>query len=166
LTGQPTSFHGHHCLQSSSPVRTAKAPEKKVEIRVSGSVAEINEHTSGHPVVTLHAGGDNRAHMLLTDNQRSDALRCQRSPLLLARGCYGNADGGQRRVIVERLSFGVLGHAESAPQQVKIGHLRRVLDLSVEILEHSRARGNVSDANYLIDISIEAIPAGLLQNRS
>ena len=68
-------------------------------------------------------------------------------------------------VIVERLSFGVLGHAESAPQQVKIGHLRRVLDLSVEILEYSRTRGNVSDAKHLIDITIEAISPGLLQNR-
>jgi len=39
-------------------------------IRVSGSVAEINEDTSGHPVVTLHTGGGN-AEMLLTDDQRS-----------------------------------------------------------------------------------------------
>src|ERR1700682_3033839 len=44
-------------------------------IRVSGSVAEINEDTSGHPVVTLHAGGDNRADMLLTDDQRSFAAQ-------------------------------------------------------------------------------------------
>jgi len=69
-------------------------------------------------------------------------------------------------VIVERLSFGVLGHAESAPQQVEIGRLRRVLDLSVETREYPRSRGSVADAKYLIDISIEAIPAGLLQNGS
>jgi hypothetical protein len=106
---------------SSSPVRTAKAPEKKAErvslvataqsalepvngavyrtsaqqlyqdydanevaiqskigdspIRVSGSVAEINEDNSGHPVVTLHAGGGNRADMFLTDDQRSAAAQ-------------------------------------------------------------------------------------------
>jgi hypothetical protein len=107
----------------SNPVRTAKAPDKKVErgslvataqsalepepvnsavyrtsaeqlyqdydanevaiqtkigdspIRVSGSVAEINEDTSGHPVVTLHAGSGNRADMLLTDDQRSAAAQ-------------------------------------------------------------------------------------------
>ncbi len=44
-------------------------------IRVSGSVAEINEDASGHPVVTLHAGRENRADMLLTDDQRSAAAR-------------------------------------------------------------------------------------------
>ena len=107
----------------SSPVRTAKAPDKKVErgslvataqsalepepissavyrtsaeqlyrdydanevaiqskigdspIRVSGSVAEIKEDTSGHPVVTLHAGSGSRADMLLTDDQRSAAAQ-------------------------------------------------------------------------------------------
>src|ERR1700730_7237274 len=59
--------------------------------------------------------------------RRAVGVRCR-----LARGCYGNADGGEWRVIVERLSFGVLGYAEAPPQQVKIGHLRRVLDLSIE----------------------------------
>ncbi len=44
-------------------------------IRVSGSVAEINEDTSGHPVVTLHAGSGNRADMLLTNDQRSAAAQ-------------------------------------------------------------------------------------------
>jgi hypothetical protein len=44
-------------------------------IRVSGSVAEIDEDTSGHPVVTLHTGTDNRADMLLTDDQRSAAAQ-------------------------------------------------------------------------------------------
>jgi hypothetical protein len=44
-------------------------------IRLSGSVAEINEDTSGHPVVTLHTGNDNRADMLLTDDQRSAAAQ-------------------------------------------------------------------------------------------
>src|SRR6267378_4741176 len=44
-------------------------------IRVSGSVAEINEDASGHPVVTLHTGSDNRADMLLTDDQRSAAAQ-------------------------------------------------------------------------------------------
>src|SRR5258706_4366505 len=43
-------------------------------IRVSGSVAEINEDTSGHPVVTLHTGGGN-AEMLWTDDQRSAAAQ-------------------------------------------------------------------------------------------
>ena len=44
-------------------------------IRVSGSVAEISEDASGHPVVTLHAGSENRADMLLTDDQRSAAAQ-------------------------------------------------------------------------------------------
>jgi hypothetical protein len=44
-------------------------------IRVTGSVAQINEDTSGHPVVTLHAGRDNDADMLLTDDQRSAAAQ-------------------------------------------------------------------------------------------
>src|SRR5258707_3709666 len=44
-------------------------------IRVSGSVAEINEDTSGHPVVTLHAGSGNRADMLLTEDQNSAAAQ-------------------------------------------------------------------------------------------
>jgi hypothetical protein len=44
-------------------------------IRLSGIVAEIDEDTSGHPVVTLHTGGDNGADMLLTDDQRSAAAQ-------------------------------------------------------------------------------------------
>jgi tRNA_anti-like len=44
-------------------------------IRVSGSVAEINEDTSGHPVVTLHTVGGGDAEMLLTDDQRSAAAQ-------------------------------------------------------------------------------------------
>jgi len=44
-------------------------------IRVSGSVAGINEDTSGHPVVTLHTGGGDNAEMLLTDDQRSAAAQ-------------------------------------------------------------------------------------------
>jgi tRNA_anti-like len=44
-------------------------------VRVSGIVAEINEDTSGRPVVTLHTGSDNRADMLLTDDQRSAAAQ-------------------------------------------------------------------------------------------
>lgn len=44
-------------------------------IRVSGSVGEINEDTSGHPVVTLRIGGDDRADMVLTGDQRSAAAQ-------------------------------------------------------------------------------------------
>jgi hypothetical protein len=44
-------------------------------VRVSGIVAEINEDTSGRPVVTLHTGSDNRADMLLTDDQRAAAAQ-------------------------------------------------------------------------------------------
>jgi hypothetical protein len=44
-------------------------------IRVSGSVGEINEDTSGHPVVRLRIGGDDRADMVLTDDQRSAAAQ-------------------------------------------------------------------------------------------
>jgi hypothetical protein len=44
-------------------------------IRVSGSVAEINEDTSGHPVVTLHTGSGDNAEMLLIDDQRSAAAQ-------------------------------------------------------------------------------------------
>jgi tRNA_anti-like len=44
-------------------------------IRLSGIVAEIDEDTSGHPVVTLHTGSDNGADMLLTDDQRSVAAQ-------------------------------------------------------------------------------------------
>jgi hypothetical protein len=44
-------------------------------IRVNGSVAEINEDTSGHPVVMLHTGSDTRADMFLTDDQRSAAAQ-------------------------------------------------------------------------------------------
>jgi hypothetical protein len=44
-------------------------------VRVSGVVAEIVEDTSGRPVVTLHTGSDNRADMLLTDDQRSAAAQ-------------------------------------------------------------------------------------------
>jgi len=44
-------------------------------IRITGSVAEINEDASGHPVVTLHAGSENRADMLLADDQRSAAAQ-------------------------------------------------------------------------------------------
>ena len=45
------------------------------DIRVSGTVAEIDEDPSGQPVVTLHTGGDNRADMVLTDDQRSAAAQ-------------------------------------------------------------------------------------------
>jgi len=44
-------------------------------IRVTGSVGQINEDTSGHPVVTLRTGGDDRADMVLTDDQRSAAAQ-------------------------------------------------------------------------------------------
>jgi hypothetical protein len=44
-------------------------------IRVTGSVGEIKEDTSGHPVVTLRTGGDDRADMVLTDDQRSAAAQ-------------------------------------------------------------------------------------------
>jgi hypothetical protein len=44
-------------------------------VRVSGIVAEINEDTSGRPVVTLHTGSDNQADMLLTDDQRPAAAQ-------------------------------------------------------------------------------------------
>jgi hypothetical protein len=44
-------------------------------VRVSGIVAEIDEDPSGHPSVTLHTGGDDRADMVLTDDQRSAAAR-------------------------------------------------------------------------------------------
>jgi hypothetical protein len=47
-------------------------------IRVSGNVAEINEDTSGHPVVTLHTGDGDNAEMLLTDDQRSAAAQLSR----------------------------------------------------------------------------------------
>jgi tRNA_anti-like len=48
-------------------------------IRVSGSVAEIDEDASGHPVVTLHAGSGNRADMLLADHQRSAAAQLSKA---------------------------------------------------------------------------------------
>lgn len=44
-------------------------------IRVTGSVGEIKEDTSGHPVVTLRTGGDDRADMVLTDDQRPGAAQ-------------------------------------------------------------------------------------------
>jgi len=44
-------------------------------IRVTGSVGEIKEDASGHPVVTLRTGGDDRADMVLTDDQRPAAAR-------------------------------------------------------------------------------------------
>jgi len=44
-------------------------------IRVTGSVGQINEDTSGHPVVTLRTGGEDRADMVLTDDQRSAAAQ-------------------------------------------------------------------------------------------
>jgi hypothetical protein len=44
-------------------------------IRVTGSVGEINEDTSAHPVVTLRIGSDDRADMVLTDDQRSAAAQ-------------------------------------------------------------------------------------------
>jgi hypothetical protein len=44
-------------------------------IRVSGSVAEINEDASDRAVVTLHTGSDARADMLLTDDQKSAAAQ-------------------------------------------------------------------------------------------
>jgi hypothetical protein len=44
-------------------------------IRVSGSVARINEDASGHPTVTLHTSGGDNAEMLLTDDQRSAAAQ-------------------------------------------------------------------------------------------
>src|ERR1700722_4504060 len=44
-------------------------------IRVTGSVGGINEDTSGYPVVTLRTGGDDRADMVLADDQRSAAAQ-------------------------------------------------------------------------------------------
>jgi tRNA_anti-like len=44
-------------------------------IRVTGTVGQINEDISAHPVVTLRTGGDDRADMVLTDDQRSAAAQ-------------------------------------------------------------------------------------------
>jgi hypothetical protein len=44
-------------------------------VRVSGIIAEINEDTSGHPIVTLHSGSGNGADMLLADDQKSAAAQ-------------------------------------------------------------------------------------------
>jgi hypothetical protein len=68
-----------------TPVRTVKgsdanevAIQSKIgnnPIRVTGSVGEINQDTSGYPIVTLRTGGDDRADMVLTDDQRSAAAQ-------------------------------------------------------------------------------------------
>jgi hypothetical protein len=64
-------------------------------VRVSGIIAEINEDTSGHPVVTLHSGNANGADMLLADDQKSAAaqlskedaveIRCNKMQRIAAR---------------------------------------------------------------------------------
>jgi hypothetical protein len=51
-------------------------------IRVTGSVGEINEDTSGHPVVMLRIGGDDRADMILTDDQRSAAAQLSKEDVV------------------------------------------------------------------------------------
>jgi hypothetical protein len=96
-------------------------------IRLSGSVAEINEDTSGHPVVTLHTGNDNRADMLLTDDQRSAAaqlskedaveIQCNKMQRIAARlhgsGCaLVLVDAGAKLVY---LAVSVSGKAGNAP---------------------------------------------------
>jgi hypothetical protein len=47
-------------------------------IRISGHVAEINEDTSGHPVLTLHTGSGDNAEMFLTDDQKAAAAQLSR----------------------------------------------------------------------------------------
>jgi hypothetical protein len=96
-------------------------------IRISGSVAEINEDTAGHPVVTLHTGSDNRADMILTDDQRSAAaqltkedaveIQCNRMQRIAARlhgsGCaLVLVDGGAKLVY---LAVSLSGKGGSAP---------------------------------------------------
>jgi hypothetical protein len=51
-------------------------------IRVTGTVGEINEDTSGHPAVTLRIGGDDRADMVLTDDQRSAAAQLSKEDVV------------------------------------------------------------------------------------
>jgi hypothetical protein len=105
-------------------------------IRISGSVAEINEDTSGHPVVTLHTGSDNRADMLLTDDQRSAAaqlskedaveIQCNRMQRNAARlhgsGCaLVLVDGGAKLVY---LAVSLSGKGGSAPLYI-VGPMSR-----------------------------------------
>jgi tRNA_anti-like len=103
-------------------------------IRVSGSVAEINEDTSGHPVVTLHAGRANRADLLLTDDQRSAAaqlskedaveIQCNKMQRIAAR-LHGS---GCSLVLVDAgtvyLAVSLSGKAGSAPLYI-VGPMSR-----------------------------------------
>src|SRR5216683_2188103 len=174
---------------SSSPIRTTKAPEKKVErvslvataqsalepqpvnsavyrtsaeqlyqdydanevaiqskiggspIRLSGSIAEINEDASGHPVVTLHAGSGNRADMLLTDDQRSAAaqlskedaveIQCNKMQRIAARlhgsGCaLVLVDAGTVYLAVSLSGkAGDSGHTDRASVEIRLHHTGR-----------------------------------------
>jgi hypothetical protein len=62
-------------------------------VRVSGVVAEIIEDTSGHPVVTLHTGSDNRADMFLTDDQRSAAAQLSKEEAVEIQSPQDSAPG-------------------------------------------------------------------------
>jgi hypothetical protein len=105
-------------------------------IRVTGSVGEINEDTSGHPVVTLRTGGDDRADMVLTDDQRSAAaqlskedaveIQCSKmqriAPRLHGSGCaLMLVDAGAKLVY---LAVSLSGKAGDAPLYV-VGPMSR-----------------------------------------
>jgi len=218
---------------SSSSVRAAKAPEKKIErvaliataqsafesqpvssavyrttaeqlyqdydanevaiqskigdspIRVTGSVAEINEDTSGHPVVTLHAGSENRADMLLTDDQRSAAaqlskedaveIQCNKMQRIAAR----LRGSGCALVVVEAgtvyLAVSLSGKAGNAPLYI-VGPMSRKTCLAnsdtiaVQVTSNPRsdrilskscaatAREHVSQEGCRLSSTMSAIP--------
>ena len=66
----------NNSIKTMTPMRSpSKARSARVQIRVSGAVAEISEDSSGHPIVTLHSGSNSRADMVLSDDQRSAAAQ-------------------------------------------------------------------------------------------
>jgi hypothetical protein len=157
-------------------------------IRVSGSVAEINEDTSGHPVVTLHTGSDNRADMLLTDDQRSAAaqlskedaveIQCNKMQRIATRlhgsGCaLVLVDSGAKQMVY--LAVSVSGKAGSAPLYI-VGPMSRKTCLAssdtiaVQVTSNPRsdrilskscaatARESVSREGCRLNSSMSAIP--------
>src|SRR6202041_383063 len=105
-------------------------------IRVSGSVAQINEDISGHPVVTLHTSSGDNAEMLLTDDQRSAAaqlskedaveIQCSKMQRIASRlhgsGCALLLDDADAKLVY--LAFSLSSKSGDAPLYI-VGPMSR-----------------------------------------
>ena len=86
-------------------------------IRISGTVAEIDEDASGHPVVRLSTSHDDSAQMLLNDNQKAAAAELVKGELVDVQCDKIQRDSTQRAIATPQGSGCELESADAGSTQ-------------------------------------------------